>query len=102
MVIPNHHYEDIYSISEEALYEVYRVVQKVVLAIRSTYDGCTATSTRQHNEPDGNQSVWHFHAHVFPRYKDDDLYKNHDNKTYVSPAERKKYADILKAYFCTH
>lgn len=52
---------------------------------------------RQHNEPDGNQDVWHFHVHVFPRYAGDNLYTNHENKRFVSLAERKVYADRLKA-----
>jgi len=30
---------------------------------------------RQHNEPAGNQHVWHYHLHVFPRYADDMLYR---------------------------
>ena len=34
------------------------------------------TSTRQHNEPAGNQHVWHYHQHVFPRFSDDDLYRH--------------------------
>lgn len=33
------------------------------------------TSVRQHNEPAGNQHVWHYHLHVFPRYSDDMLYR---------------------------
>lgn len=53
---------------------------------------------RQHNEPDGNQNVWHFHVHVFPRYKDDNLYVNHESKQFASPLERKVYADKLKLY----
>jgi diadenosine tetraphosphate (Ap4A) HIT family hydrolase len=36
--------------------------------------GCTGISTRQHNEPDGKQDVWHLHVHVTPRFKDDQLY----------------------------
>jgi len=98
IVIPNTHHENIYSIDERTLRAVYSAVKKVAMAIRETYD-CTGTSTRQHNEPDGNQDVWHFHVHVYPRYKNDELYKNHDNKKFVSPEERKPYADKLKKYF---
>jgi hypothetical protein len=35
--------------------------------------GCEGISTRQHNGPAGNQDVWHFHLHVFPRYPNDGL-----------------------------
>lgn len=35
---------------------------------------CDGISTRQQNEPAGDQDVWHYHVHVFPRYADDGLY----------------------------
>jgi histidine triad (HIT) family protein len=58
---------------------------------------CDGTSTRQHNEPDGNQDVWHYHVHVFPRYADDNLY---DSNYFEMPvAERAQYASRLRAYF---
>lgn len=99
IVIPNTHFESLYDIDDETLGKVYATVKQMAIALRSSYQNCTGTSTRQHNEPDGNQDVWHFHAHVFPRYKDDDLYLNHENKRFVSPAERKKYVTILQSYF---
>lgn len=99
IVIPNRHTENLYDITDEELSEVYRIVKRVAIAIRSSYENCSGTSTRQHNEPSGNQDVWHFHTHVFPRYEDDKLYQNHDIKKFVEPSERKVYADTLKAYF---
>ena len=96
IVIPNHHYENLYDISEDALSHVYITIKKLAIAMRDSYPHCTATSTRQHNEPDGNQDVWHFHAHLFARYPNDNLYIQHENKRFVEPAERKVYADLLK------
>lgn len=101
LVIPNKHYENIYSIPDEELAEVYKTVKKIATAIRSTYD-CDGTSTRQHNEPAGNQDVWHFHAHVFPRYTDDKLYHNHDQASFVEAELRKPFADKLRAYLREH
>ncbi len=101
LVIPNEHYENIYDIPADLLAEVYKVVQKVAIAIRSTY-GCEGTSTRQHNEPAGNQDVWHFHVHVYPRHGDDQLYQNHDRKRFVDAAARAPYAKKLRAYFAEH
>ena len=98
IVIPNAHEENLYEISEQSLQHVYSAVKKVAMAIRKTYN-CTGVSTRQHNEPDGNQDVWHFHVHVYPRFKNDRLYQNHDNKRFVGPEERQVYADRLKKYF---
>lgn len=102
IVIPKQHHENLYTIPDETLAEVYKTVKKVAVALRATYQNCTGTSTRQHNEPDGNQDVWHFHVHVYPRYPGDDLYKNHDNKRFVEPEERTAYADRLREYFTIH
>lgn len=97
IVIPNHHYENIYSLPDDELTRVYKTVKKTALAIRSSYEGCKGTSTQQHNEPAGNQDVWHLHVHVFPRYPGDQLYQHHDDKRFVTPAERLPYARKLRA-----
>lgn len=101
LVIPNKHHENIYTIPDDVLAEVYKTVKQVATAIRSTYD-CDGTSTRQHNEPAGNQDVWHFHAHVYPRYENDQLYKNHDQQGFVDAKARLPYAEKLRDYFAEH
>jgi histidine triad (HIT) family protein len=102
IIIPNVHTENIYTISDDQLASVYKVVKQVALAIRTVYPSCEGTSTRQHNEPAGNQDVWHFHVHVYPRYDNDELYKNHDNKAFVGPKQRIPYAKKLRSYFASH
>jgi histidine triad (HIT) family protein len=37
---------------------------------------CDGVSTRQHNEPAGNQDVWHYHVHVTARFSDDNFYSS--------------------------
>jgi histidine triad (HIT) family protein len=101
LVVPNEHYENIYDIPENLIAEVYKGVKKVAVAIRSTY-GCDGTSTRQHNEPAGNQDVWHLHVHVFPRYENDQLYQNHEKKKFVDAEARAPYAKKLQMYFAEH
>lgn len=95
IVIPTGHHENIYDMPDEALEVVYKLVKKLSVAIRKTY-GCDGTSTRQHNEPSGDQDVWHFHVHVFPRYKDDNLYRT--DRISIDAAERAPYAKKLKSY----
>lgn len=96
IIIPNEHFENLYEIPDDLLSRIAIATKQIAIAMRTAYD-CTGTSTRQHNEPDGNQDVWHFHNHLFARYPDDKLYQNHDNKRFVEPAERKIYVDKLKA-----
>ena len=72
--------------------------KKIAIALKVVYE-CDAVSTRQHNEPDGNQDVWHFHLHIVPRYKDDNLYINHSNTKWTTEEERKPYVEKLRKYF---
>ena len=55
---------------------------------------CDGVSIRQHNEPAGNQDVWHYHLHVFPRYAGDGLYGS--QKELLPEKERAAYAQKLK------
>lgn len=97
LVITKKHYENIYDIPDVVLADVYKTAKKIALAIKESYPS-DGTSMRQHNEPDGGQDVWHFHVHVFPRYKNDMLYQNHDNKRFVSKDDKKKYVNKLKQF----
>ena len=101
LVIPKKHYENIYDIPDDTLAEVYKVVKKLAIAVRSTYR-CDGVSTRQHNEPAGDQDVWHFHVHVFPRYESDQLYENHQNNRFVDAEDRAPYAKKLRAFLQSH
>ena len=76
---------------------VFDLTRAFAVAMRETY-GCSGISTRQHNEPAGNQDVWHHHVHVFPRYLNDQLYTRHDEAAYVSTEERAPYGALLRAH----
>jgi len=91
LVIPKRHVENVYDISDELLGSVQALGKKIAIALKDAY-GCDETSFRQHNEPAGNQEVWHYHLHVFPRWKGDALYANHENSRYVDAEERLVYA----------
>ena len=98
LVVPNRHVENIYDLTPDIAIHIYELARQVALAFKEVY-GCDGTSTRQHNEPAGNQDVWHFHLHVFPRYYDDKLYELTRLKWRTTPEERRPYAEKLKRYF---
>ncbi len=98
VIIPNKHIENIYAMPEEVGHAIFDFSKKVAIAFKKTY-GCQGVSTRQHNEPAGNQDVWHFHLHVFPRYEGDNLYANHKDTYWPTTGEKKPYSDKLKKYF---
>ena len=96
LVVPNGHFENVYAIPDGVLACVYATAKRIATAIRDTY-GCDGTSMRQHNEPGGNQDVWHFHVHVFPRYEGDRLYLDHEHQRWPASAERAPYAERLRS-----
>ncbi len=93
VIVPNQHFENIYDLPLEYATAIHRLARKVALAFKTAY-GCGGTSTRQHNEPDGYQEVWHYHLHVFPRYEGDNLYISPHRLS--PPAERITYALKLR------
>jgi histidine triad (HIT) family protein len=97
LIITNDHIENIYDLTSELSDHIHRFEKKVALAIKEVYK-CDGISSRQHNEPAGNQEIWHYHLHVFPRYKDDRLYECHKEKRFTNPQERTAYAEKLKQY----
>lgn len=101
IVIPNVHVENLYDIEKKYLHAVNDMSQVIAIALKKTYK-CDGVSTRQHNEPDGNQDVWHFHLHVVPRYKNDKFYENHPDIKWPTEEERRPYAEKLKKYFNEH
>jgi histidine triad (HIT) family protein len=78
-------------------YAMFDLMQITGTALKETYR-CHGTSVRQHNEPAGNQDVWHYSLHVFPRYAGDNLCLNHAD-TFWPSAEQRNYAERLRAYF---
>ncbi len=96
IIVPNAHIENLYDLPEEIGHKIFDLSKRVATALKQAYE-CNGISTRQHNEPAGNQDVWHYHLHVFPRYEGDNLYLNHKDTFWPSEEEKRPYADKLKA-----
>ena len=72
LVIPKEHFRDIYDIEEEALLATARTTMEVARAVKAAFEP-HGLNILQANEPGGFQSVFHFHFHIVPRWKDDGL-----------------------------
>ncbi len=96
VVIPTTHYENIFDLPDDVAAKLHGVAKQIATAMMEMY-GCKGISTRQHNGPDGNQEVWHYHMHVFPRWARDDLYGQPVRMASVE--ERTPYADRLRSWF---
>jgi histidine triad (HIT) family protein len=96
LVVPTAHYENLYDLEPAHGHGVHDLTRDIAIAMRATY-GCTGTSVRQHNEPDGNQDVWHYHVHVFPRYPNDNLYASRALPGFADHSQRQPYAARLRS-----
>ncbi|MFC0581562.1 HIT family protein [Micrococcoides hystricis] len=74
MIVPTQHHETLYTLPADVQTAIMSLAQELAFAIKLAWSP-EGVSTRQHNEPAGNQHVWHYHLHIFPRYRDDNLYR---------------------------
>ena len=93
LVVPNAHHENLYDLPLPLAAKIHEAARAVALAMKAAY-GCDGVSTRQHNEPAGNQDVWHYHLHVFPRFSGDELYSCRPRR--MEADERAQYAEKLR------
>ncbi len=98
IVVPNKHFENIYDLPKNYAHKIFDIAQHVAFALKETRK-CDGVTTLQNNEPAGNQHAFHYHFHVFPRFKDDNLHANMHISRASSVGERKPYADELRLYF---
>ena len=97
IVVPKKHYESIYTLPAEYGHRVFDVAQKIAIAMKAAYE-CDGITTRQNNEPAGDQHAFHYHFHIFPRY-DNDGYNRvaPADKRLAEQDERAGYAEKIKA-----
>lgn len=101
IIVPNEHYENLYDLPEEVGAQITKISKTLALAQKEARN-CTGTTILQNNEPDGNQHAFHYHLHVFPRFKDDELHKNMHNSTNSTAEERLPFAESIRIYLKNH
>lgn len=93
IIIPQEHIENLYDMPNALLCRVHALSKRVAVAMRETYS-CSGITIRQNNEPTGNQCIWHYHVHVYPRYQGDGLFT--EGNVLSNPEERRGYALRLR------
>ena len=82
IIMPRRHYENLLDIPDSLGADIFRATRVIANAMIRAF-GCEGISTRQHNGPAGNQDVWHYHLHLFPRFQGDRLWGG-DKGTYTT------------------
>ena len=71
LILPKAHADNLYELPDETAAEVFVLAKK--LAKKMTDElGCDGFNIVQNNGTVAGQTVFHFHLHLIPRYKDDE------------------------------
>jgi histidine triad (HIT) family protein len=95
LVIPKIHYENFLSLPEEELCEIIKVTKNLSGTIINSLN-LEGFNIVANNGMAAGQSVFHFHFHIIPRFKDDDFRFRPNLKQYNSGSMR-EYADKIRA-----
>ena len=72
LILPKEHYANLYEISDELAAKALIVAKKVITKMTGIL-GCDGYNVVQNNGEAAGQTVFHFHIHLIPRYKDDNV-----------------------------
>jgi histidine triad (HIT) family protein len=95
LVIPKIHYENFLALPEEELCELIKVTKNLSGTITNSLN-LEGFNIVANNGMAAGQSVFHFHFHIIPRFKDDDFRFRPNLKQYNSGSMR-EYADKIRA-----
>ena len=70
LILPKEHYAELYELPEETAGEVMKLAKKMAAQMTQRL-GCEGFNLVQNNGDLAGQTVFHFHMHLIPRYRDD-------------------------------
>ncbi|MDE6994275.1 MAG: HIT family protein [Lachnospiraceae bacterium] len=70
LILPRDHYANLYELPDETAGEVMKLAKKMAVQMTERL-GCEGFNLVQNNGELAGQTVFHFHMHLIPRYKDD-------------------------------
>ena len=72
LILPKEHYADLYELDDELAAKVLVLAKKMITKLTGIL-GCDGYNIVQNNGAAAGQTVYHFHLHMIPRYKDDEV-----------------------------
>ena len=70
LIIPKEHYANLYELDDELAGKVLVLAKKMITKLADIL-GCDGYNIVQNNGEAAGQTVFHFHMHLIPRFKDD-------------------------------
>ncbi|MCI8712213.1 MAG: HIT family protein [Ruminococcus sp.] len=72
LILPKEHYRNLYDLDEDLAAKTMVLAKKMICKMKDVLR-CDGYNLVQNNEEVAGQSVFHFHMHMIPRYKDDNV-----------------------------
>ena len=79
LIIPKTHSRDLYEIPEEQIQKVAVLAKRIGTKMKEVLN-CDGLNIVQNNDLAAGQTVFHFHAHLIPRYEGDEVKLEWPNK----------------------
>lgn len=70
LILPKEHYRNLYDLPDNLAAEALKMAKKTALKMQERLH-CDGLNLVQNNEESAGQTVFHFHMHIIPRFKDD-------------------------------
>jgi histidine triad (HIT) family protein len=96
LIIPKKEYKDFLEVPENVLGEMIVVSQKIAKSLVKTFN-LEGFNFFSNNGEIAGQSVMHFHIHVTPRYRNDDISFHLNLKKYADGQQMREIADKIRA-----
>lgn len=72
LILPKEHYANLYELDDEVAAKVLVLAKKMTNVLKDIL-GCDGYNILQNNGEVAGQTIFHFHMHLIPRYKEDDV-----------------------------
>lgn len=72
LILPKNHYDNIFDMEPQEGAVIFSTAVKLAPALREAV-GCEGMNILQNNGEIAGQTVFHFHMHMIPRYRDDQI-----------------------------
>lgn len=72
LILPKEHYANLYELKDELAAKALVLAKKITSVLKDVL-GCDGYNILQNNGEAAGQTVFHFHMHLIPRYKEDQV-----------------------------
>lgn len=94
LILPKEHFKDLYEIDESVAAKVLPLAKKMAAHMRDVLH-CDGFNIVQNNGETAGQTVFHFHTHLIPRYKEKEQFLTWPHETFTED-EMKEICSSLK------